>query len=183
MTMCLEEKLRAASSEQYGSDYGPHLLEQYKLYVEMTERISQRRQTANGFGLSINTALLGLVGLVASRCTRDQVLLIIVVISLAGILISYGWYRLLCSYRDLNTAKFAVIHAIEAWLPIAPFRAEWSAAGEGKNPKLYRPFTHVEVWIPRAFVFTYILAFSYAIIMLFVQVARSGGGPLPPPQP
>jgi len=167
--MNFEEKLRPVTPEQYGSNYDQHLLEQYKLYVEMADRISHRRQNANGFGLSINTALLGIVGLVASRCTRGQMFMTIAVISVVGMLMSYGWYRLLCSYRDLNTAKFRVIRFIESRLPIAPYVAEWQAAGEGKNPKLYKPFTHIEVGIPRIFILAYLVSLVYSIGMLIVQ--------------
>src|SRR5262245_9792406 len=39
-----------------------HLLEQYKLYVEMADRISQRRGTANTFFLTVNTAIIGALG-------------------------------------------------------------------------------------------------------------------------
>ena len=35
------------------------LLEQYKLYVEMADRISQRRGAANTFFLTFNTAVVG----------------------------------------------------------------------------------------------------------------------------
>jgi len=85
--MNLDEKLQSASPEKYGGNYGQHLLEQYTLYVEMADRISHRRQNANGFGLSINTAILGIVGLVASRCTPNQMFTMIAVISVAGMLI------------------------------------------------------------------------------------------------
>ena len=44
----------AMNPEKYGEKYKEHLLEQYKLYVEMADRISGRRQTANSFFLSIN---------------------------------------------------------------------------------------------------------------------------------
>ena len=37
------------------------LLEQYKLYVEMTDRISQRRMNANTFFISVNTLLLTII--------------------------------------------------------------------------------------------------------------------------
>ena len=47
--------------EEYGENYKAHLLEQYKLYVEMADRISARRQTANSFFLSINTAIIALI--------------------------------------------------------------------------------------------------------------------------
>lgn len=82
---------------------------------------------------------------------------------------SYAWYRLLCSYRDLNTARFAVIHAIESRLPIAPYAAEWLAAGQGENPKLYKPFSHVEIWIPRLFMLGYLASLICSVVMLIVR--------------
>ena len=36
-----------------------HLLEQYKIYVEMADRISHRRAVANTFFLTFNTAVVG----------------------------------------------------------------------------------------------------------------------------
>ena len=33
--------------EEYGTNYQAHLLEEYKLYVEMADRVSQRRAVAN----------------------------------------------------------------------------------------------------------------------------------------
>jgi hypothetical protein len=38
-----------------------HRIEQYKLYLEMADRISSRRQSANSFFLTLNTALVALV--------------------------------------------------------------------------------------------------------------------------
>ena len=35
-------------------------------------------------------------------------------ISMAGMTLSYMWYRLIRSYKDLNGAKFKVVHEIEA---------------------------------------------------------------------
>jgi hypothetical protein len=75
-----------------------------------------------------------------------------VVVAIAGIAISYMWYRLVRSYKDLNTAKFKVIHEIESQLPIAPYDAEWEAVGRGKAPELYLPFTHVEIYVPWVFI-------------------------------
>jgi hypothetical protein len=42
--------------------YQAALLEQYKLYVEMADRISQRRGLTNTFFLTLNTAIFTLVG-------------------------------------------------------------------------------------------------------------------------
>ena len=71
-------------------------------------------------------------------------------------LLSFTWYRLIVSYRQLNSGKFKVIHAIESQLPLRPYDAEWTAVGRGENPKLYRPFTAIETWVPWVFLVLYL---------------------------
>ena len=41
------------SPEEYGDKYSDHLPEQYKLYVEMTDRVSQRRERSNQFFITL----------------------------------------------------------------------------------------------------------------------------------
>lgn len=127
------------------------LLDQYELYVEMADRISARRQHANTFALSINTALIALVGYVQ---TQDSTVLkegFFWAVAVAGLILNFSWYRMVRSYRDLNTAKYLVIHEIEKRLVISPYDAEWEAVGRGQDRKLYLPFTHIEIWIPWIF--------------------------------
>ncbi len=127
------------------------LLDQYKLYVEMADRISARRQNANTFALSVNTALIALIGYVQ---TQDSMVLkegFFWSVAVAGLILNFVWYRMVRSYRDLNTAKYLVIHEIEKRLVISPYDAEWEAVGRGKDRTLYLPFTHIEIWIPWIF--------------------------------
>lgn len=91
-------------------------LEQYKLAVEMADRISARRATANAFFLTVQATLVALLGV--KGIDSDW-------IAAAGILLSLTWFLLLRSYRDLNSAKFRVIGDIETQLPIAVFADEW----------------------------------------------------------
>jgi hypothetical protein len=126
-----------------------HVLEQYKLYVEMADRISARRQTANSFFLSINTAIIALIGYINFGSETKASFYWLV--SLAGMILCFIWYRLVRSYKDLNSAKFKVIHEIEQKLPCAPYDLEWEKAGRGKDPKLYLPFTHIEIFVPWVF--------------------------------
>lgn len=126
-----------------------HRFEQYKLYVEMTDRISARRQTANSFFLTLNTALVALVSYLGLGTSPKKWYWAVAV---AGIVLSYMWYRLVRSYKDLNTAKFKIVHEIESKLPMAPYDAEWEAVGRGEMPKLYLPFTHVEMYVPWVFI-------------------------------
>jgi hypothetical protein len=140
---------------------GAEYLEQYKLYLEMLDRISERRQTANSYFLTINTGLCGLVGYLFSRDAAPELHNLFWLIPIAGILLSYFWYRLVRSYRDLNSAKFTVVHLIEEHLPLAPYKAEWIELGEGKDSKRYTPFTHLEIWVPRSFMIMYFVLLIY----------------------
>jgi hypothetical protein len=81
----------------------------YALLVEMADRVSHRRQAANSFYLSVNTALIGgSAFLSASGPAR-----IVWVLGIAGIAICSLWIRNVISYKTLNEAKFAVIQQIE----------------------------------------------------------------------
>ena len=60
-------------------------------------------------------------------------------VSIAGMLLFYSWYRLVRSYKGLNSGKFRVIHSFESKLPASSYDAEWVSVGEGKDPELYLP--------------------------------------------
>src|SRR2546425_4139700 len=140
----LQSDLIGVHQENYGAHYAEHLLEQYKLYVGMADKISERRQSGNSFFLAINTALVGVLGIVWPRTGGLISVLWYAVVSAAGMILCYSWYRLLESYRQLNTGKFKVVHAIEQHLPLRPYDAEWTILGRSEKPELYLPFTHVE---------------------------------------
>ena len=126
---------------------GP-ILDQYNIYVSSAEAISHKRQAANTYFLTINTLLAAYYGIQISSTFSE---IYQVAVSLAGIVLCYTWYRLIRSYKDLNTAKFKVIHQIEMLLPLKPFDEEWEMVGRGENPKLYLQFTKVEMRIPWIF--------------------------------
>jgi hypothetical protein len=131
-----------------------HVLEQYKIYVEMADRISARRSSANTFFLTLNTLIVGALSACAEKFSR----LSVIVICIAAIVLCYVWKRLINSYRQLNTAKYAVIGEFEKKLPSSPYwSAEWSALGEGKDPKKYKQLTSVEKWVPIVFICLYLL--------------------------
>lgn len=166
--MSLEENLKGCSKDEYGDNYRPHLLEIYKLYVEMADRISARRQSVNSFFLAINTAIVALIGYVQLGNTAQAGSSFYWLVALAGIVLCFLWYRILRSYRDLNSGKFKVIHEIEKYLPLHPYDAEWTAVGRGEDPKLYLPFTHVEIIVPWVFfaihLFVFVLSIQWSIL-------------------
>jgi len=156
----------------YGDNYKLHLLEQYKLYVEMADRISSRRQSANSFFLSINTAIIALMGYV--NLGNKDVFDFYWLVSLAGMVLCYMWYRLVRSYKDLNTAKFKVVHEMETRLPFAPYDLEWEKVGKGENSKLYLPFTHIEIFIPWVFLIIHAFVFLHGL-RIFTLLEKISG--------
>ena len=135
------------------------LMEQYKLFVDTSERLVARRQVVNTFFLSANTLVLSALGVLAKEVPGSRVLATgVVAISIAAIVLCAAWKTLVRSYAQLNRGKFAVIDRLEDRLPAALFRAEWTALGKGKDPKLYKPFTHTEVVVSNIFIFIYGLA-------------------------
>src|ERR1700730_14642081 len=90
------------------------LLEQYKLYVEMADRVSARRADTNKFYISLLTALLALLSIVIERNALPRFQnAIILVVAVLGLVLCYVWIINIRSYRQLNSGKFKVIHEME----------------------------------------------------------------------
>jgi hypothetical protein len=139
--------------------YYSTLFEQYKIYVEMADRISGRRGLANTFFLTVNTAIFS----TAVAFSKDAgeipghalLLLLVAALGQCG-----AWWWIVRSYRLLNSAKYKVIGVLEERLPASPYwRAEWQALGEGKDWRLYLPLTHMEQFVPLLFAAMYVAAY------------------------
>lgn len=137
--------------ETYGESFTADLFEQYKLYVESAERVSERRLSANNYLLTVNASLVTLYGILGASPVKSYWTTLL---PLAGILVSLTWYRIIISYRDLNSVKFMVIHELEQHLPAALYQYEWQKLEAGHG-KVYHPLTHLERWVPIVFMALY----------------------------
>ena len=138
----------------------PNYFDIYKLAVEMADRISARRGVANSFFLTINTAVLALLGSTDVRWYPAA----------AGIAVCVTWWALLKSYRDLNRAKFEIILALESRLPARPYGDEWASLRRDRvsfalRPAVlpgwlgqYKELGQVERIVPWVFVLLYLTA-------------------------
>jgi len=159
------------SKNKYGEKFNDHLLEQYKLYVEMADKISERRMQTNKFYISILSALLALLSILISKDSFNQTLTFAIV-SLLGITLSILWYINIKSYRQLNSGKFKVIHEMEQNLPFPCYDREWQILGEGKEENKYLQLTRVEKYIPLILSIPYIILLLYVLIPLFLSMCR-----------
>lgn len=145
------------TEKEYGASYREHLLEQYKLYIEGVEKISDRRQNANNYFITINTVLISFIGVLFQIKNFVHIAWIRSLIAVIGIIICAIFWFLLRSYKQLNAGKFKVIHEIESKLPLALYDFEWETLGEGKDVGIYFPFSHIEMIIPWVFGAIYIV--------------------------
>lgn len=120
----------------------PVLLEQYKIISESADKITDKRQNTNNFYLAVNSFLFAISGYLATI----KLMKITVLISLIGILISSIWFKNIKSFKNLNVAKFKVIHELEEHLPARIYKKEHEYLKSG-----YYNLTSIESFIPITF--------------------------------
>lgn len=153
------DQLLSNPKDAYGERFQEHLLEQYKLYVDSAQRVSEKRISTGNYLLTVSSSLMTVFGIASTLRVGGRWLSIIPV---AGLLVSLTWFSLIRSYKNLNTAKFKVIHELENYLPVAIFRYEWHSCELGQG-KAYKPITHLERWIPVIFAAVYLVLSGYSL--------------------
>jgi len=144
--------------------YRETLLAQYQLYVEMADRVSHRRGIANSFFITLNAGIFTLLAGVFEG-TTDTPVALLAVATFALVAQCFVWFWTLRSYRQLNSAKWKVVGAMERRLPAKPWSdAEWVALGEGKDPARYWQLTKVETAVPLLFGLAYVASFIAMVI-------------------
>lgn len=137
--------------------------EQYKLYIQGIENISDRRDAANKYFITLNSSIFVLAGLVI-HSTESNKQLFLVGLCFLGMATSVIFWFLINAYKQLNTGKFAMVHKIEEKLPLKLYKDEWVILGKGKSKKKYFPFSHIERLIPVLFFTCYSVALVYLAI-------------------
>jgi len=132
-------------------EFSKLLFEQYKIYVDLADKVSQRRVTANSFFISVNVILITI-----ASWFKNDFGSFLYLISVVGIIFSIFWFFTIRSYKQLNSGKFKVIHEIEAHLPLNLFKYEWEVLRSGKSFKSYWALSHVEQVIPIIFILLYL---------------------------
>ena len=154
--------------EKYGEKYSDHLLEQYKLYVEMADRVSQRREQSNRFYMTVVAAIVAILIVAARFGTPEGIWpMMFLIAGLFGTALSLVWYFNIKSYRQLNTAKFAIINKMEQQLPAAPYADEWELLRPQDGPAKYIQLTRIERFVPVIFGILFLCLAGYAVWLLF----------------
>lgn len=159
-----------AIKEKYGENFQHHLIEQYKMYVEMMDRVTDRRGKANTFYLSLLSGLLALLSLLVDKNlfsgSKDVLVLILAIL---GLVLCWVWYINIESSKQLNKLKFKIIYEMEEYLPFACYKREWEILDDtnrDKQHKQYKRITKVEKYVPFILAIPYLGLLIYSIFSL-----------------
>ena len=164
-----EKELFNIKPDEYGENYKEHFVEQYKVYINGIEKISDRRQNANNHFLGFNTAIIALLSLSFEIDSLKDLFYFRIAVLLLGISVSIIFWYLIHSYKQLNTAKFKILHEIEKKMPMYLYGHEWDYLGHGNDKSKYYPFSHIELLIPVIAGLLYCISLLAILIHLFCQ--------------
>ncbi|MCP3654722.1 MAG: hypothetical protein GY766_07500 [Herbaspirillum sp.] len=85
-------------ADSYGREFRGHLFEQYKLYVEMADRVSSRKMLANSFFVGVHAILVTAFTVLLKEQVLQSSLLGILPF-LAVLLLCFVWWRVVYPYR------------------------------------------------------------------------------------
>ncbi len=136
--------------------YLDHTIEQYKIYISIFNSTSDRRNKSNEFFLGLNAGIIGILGYVETKSVPHSSLITLLV-PIAGIGICYSWFRIINAFRQINRAKFKVIHEMESKLPMSLFKTEWNILSKGTDKSKYYPLSQIEKNIPMIFIVLYLI--------------------------
>lgn len=154
----------------------------YQMAVEMADRVSSRRMVANGFFLSVHTALVTVVGFTYEKVATDQKS-VLIIIAMMGFLLGWTWFFAIRSYRRLNRAKFNVINKLEKDLATQYFTNEWAELTKTTENDLelksfrdrwlkfkdrYTTLTNIESVVPIVFVIIYVVILVGAFLGIVI---------------
>ena len=101
------------------------LLQQYKIMINTSEKLMERRQSMVSLYITICTALIAFIG---ASFAFGNLLITAAIALLTGvitIILCYNWRSSLGSYELNNEGKFEVINQIEKHLPADMFECEY----------------------------------------------------------
>ncbi len=154
--------------ESHADKYIDHFLEQYRIYIHIFNSTNDRRNKANEFFLGLNTAIIGVLGYLETKGHTSNNSIIFLFAPFVGIAICYSWFQIIKTYRNINRAKFQVIHNVEKSLPISLFETEWELLKKGKKENKYFPLSLTERKIPIIFIFLYMAIFISSLPLTII---------------
>lgn len=125
------------------------LLEQYKIMVASTEKVTDQRLKVNNLFFTVTSSILS-VALVLGKTLEFSLAgtIAMIILTIMAFLVSFFWEKLIHSYGNLNKGKFKVINNIEKQLRTNMFEYEWKILTKEIE---YEPNTKTEAKVIQRF--------------------------------
>lgn len=147
--------------------------EEYKLFSELVQRLSERRQTASQTYLAVNTAAFGVLAFLAKDAGFHGwgLVGVSVPLFLVGIIACVIWHKIVTHFREIIGWHYEQLRAMEEGLPGSAriYCKEWERFYRAQTGRKGFSFSLLESWLPRLFVSL------YAIYALGMVVATALG--------
>lgn len=146
------------------------LFDEYTFYVEHTQKLSERRQTATQTFLTINTAIFTILAFLFKDIgiQTGQLLLISLPLLAAGILVCWLWRLILNQYKDLIGWRYEQLRAMEQQLhdSYRILTKEWDEYYKPRENKPGVSFSDLEQWLPVIFGTLYVAGVALILAAL-----------------
>lgn len=169
-----------------------HAFEEFQLFYESAEKVTDRRLSANRWNYSICTAIMvAIVGILNWGLSQTTFLLVatiaVLLLSAMAVLFCSLWIGQIADFKKLNNAKFEVLnkmapsvsfaaHDKDARKSYSPFEKEWLALQKAEAVQELTRFnlvalksSNIEYLIPRAFR----ILFVAVMLCVVLGVARN----------
>lgn len=153
--------------------------EEYKLFVEDTARLSERRQKVGSTYVAVNSVILSAIALIAKvgGLTGRWQLLTLIPLLVVGIAICSSWIQLILNYKKLVSLRIEKLRAMEELPEMSGSSQMYHAEDElyphdeqdELEPRRALNFSDLERWLPWVFLGLYAL-FLISIIVLLVRL-------------
>jgi hypothetical protein len=144
------------------------LLEQYKIMVGSTEKVTDQRMRVNNLFFTVTSSILS-VSLVVGKAFEFSVVGAIgmLALSLMAFVVTFLWEKLVRSYGKLNTGKFKVIDQLEKRLRTNMFEHEWNILQQDVG---YESNTETEATVVSRFRYFVFAVIIVELAYVFVQI-------------
>ncbi len=167
------EKLLFPQGTEFNEDGQKMLFEHYKILAQSSEQLASRRQTVNGFFLSLNTFMLAGMGFIFKESFElyyhehhriMKLMFLAIALSITGLVIDLNWSRLIESYGKLLQAQVHVMEALERHC-----RAAVMTAQTAFHRKDFHSLSALEKNIAHTFQAIYILSAIGALLLILFR--------------
>lgn len=135
--------------------------EEFKFFSERIEAMSVRRQTASQTYLTVNTAVFGVLALLAKDAGFHgwDLMFVSLPLFLVGVLACVVWEKIISRFKQVIGWHYEQLRDMERAMPDSyqMYCKEWERFYRPQRGKERFSFSQLEVWLPRSLLGLYLV--------------------------